>query len=141
MELLEQSIIDNGFCFPVVVVWDPDDEVYVIVDGFHRYTIMKDYLGVDELPVVVLDEDISQRMFSTIQFNRARGVHQVDLVADMVKTLSETKTDAEIAQHLGMEDEEVFRLKQITGIAELFKDTTSSQSWRIEELEDEETGG
>lgn len=135
MELLEQSIIDNGFCFPVVVVWDPEDEVYVIVDGFHRYTIMKDYLGCQELPVVVLEQDISQRMCSTIQFNRARGVHQVDLVADMVKSLSETKTDEEIAQHLGMEEEEVFRLKQITGIAALFKDSTYSQSWEMEEIE------
>ena len=136
MELLLQSIKDNGFCFPVVTVYDPDDDVYVIVDGFHRYSIFKDYLNADEIPIVVLKQDMKQRMASTVQFNRARGVHQVELMGDLVQGLiDQGATDEEIAQHLGMELEEVFRLKQITGIAEIFKNQTYSKSWRMEEFD------
>lgn len=138
MQLLLQSIIDNGFCFPVVTVYDPDEDVYVIVDGFHRYSIFKDYLEAKELPIVVLNHDIKQRMASTVQFNRARGVHQVELMGDLVKALiDQGSTDEEIAKHLGMDLEEVFRLKQITGIAELFKNQTYSKSWVMEEVPDE----
>lgn len=138
MQLLLQSIQDNGFCFPVVTVYDPDEDVYVIVDGFHRYSIFKDYLEADELPIVVLEQDIKQRMASTVQFNRARGVHQVELMGDLVKSLiNQGATDEEIAKHLGMDLEEVFRLKQITGIAELFKNQTYSKSWVVEEVPDE----
>ncbi|NCB94715.1 MAG: chromosome partitioning protein ParB [Clostridia bacterium] len=136
MELLLQSIKDNGFCFPVVTVYDPDDDVYVIVDGFHRYSIFKDYLEADEIPIVVLKQDMKQRMASTVQFNRARGVHQVELMGDLVQGLiDQGATDEEIAQHLGMELEEVFRLKQITGIAEIFKNQTYSKSWHMEEFD------
>lgn len=138
MQLLLQSIIDNGFCFPVVTVYDPDEDIYVIVDGFHRYSIFKDYLEADQLPIVVLNQDIKQRMASTVQFNRARGVHQVELMGDLVKALIEQGVDdEEIAKHLGMELEEVFRLKQITGIAELFKNQTYSKSWVMEDVPDE----
>lgn len=139
MQLLLQSIQDNGFCFPVVTVFDPEEDVYVIVDGFHRYSIFKDYLEAEEIPIVVLDQSISQRMASTVQFNRARGVHQVELMGDLVKALIDQGVeDEEIAKHLGMDLEEVFRLKQITGIAELFKNQTYSKSWVIEEVPDDE---
>lgn len=138
MQLLLQSIQDNGFCFPVVTVWDPDEEVYVIVDGFHRYSIFKDYLEAEEIPIIVLDHDIAQRMASTVQFNRARGVHQVELMGDLVKAMiDQGVTDEEISKHLGMDLEEVFRLKQITGIAELFKNQTYSKSWVMEDVPDE----
>lgn len=138
MQLLLQSIQDNGFCFPVVTVYDPDEEVYVIVDGFHRYSIFKDYLEAKELPIVVLEQNIAQRTASTVQFNRARGVHQVELMGDLVKAMIEQGVDdEEIAKHLGMDLEEVFRLKQITGIAELFKNQSYSKSWVIEEVPDE----
>lgn len=139
MALLEESIMSNGFCFPVVTVWDPDCQKYVIVDGFHRYTIMRDYLGADKLPIIVLDHDISQRMAATVQFNRARGVHQVELMGDLVRSLVEQGLpDEEIAQRLGMEDEEVFRLKQITGIAELFKNQMYSRAWTMMEVPEDE---
>lgn len=138
MQLLLQSIKDNGFCFPVVTVYDPDEDAYVIVDGFHRYSIFKDYLEAEEIPIVVLNQDIKQRMASTVQFNRARGVHQVELMGDLVKALiDQGSTDEEISKHLGMDLEEVFRLKQITGIAELFKNQTYSKSWVVEEMPDE----
>lgn len=132
MELLLQSIIDNGFCFPVVTIYDEADDCYTIVDGFHRYSIFRDYLQASEIPIVVLEQSIAQRMAATVQFNRARGVHQVELMGDLVKALAEQGlSDEEIAEHLGMDDEEVYRLKQITGIAELFKNQVYSKSWTM----------
>lgn len=138
MKLLEQSIVDNGFCFAIVTIWDEDLQKYVIIDGFHRYTVLKDYLQATEIPIVVLKHDIKQRMSATVQFNRARGVHQVELMGDLVKSLvGQGMQDEDIAKHLGMEMEEVFRLKQITGIAELFKNTDYSRSWEMMEVEED----
>lgn len=137
MILLQESIMTNGFCFPVVVIHDEDLGKYVIVDGFHRYTVLKDYLGCTELPVVVLQHDPAQRMAATVQFNRARGVHQVELMGDLVRALTEQGLDDdEIGRRLGMELEEVFRLKQITGIAELFKNQVYSRAWEMAEVPD-----
>ncbi len=137
MQLLEESIVSNGFCFPVVTIWDPDLEKYIIIDGFHRYLIFRDWLRAKELPIVVLEHDISQRMAATVQFNRARGVHQVELMGDLVRAMVEQEVpDDEIAEKLGMEIEEVFRLKQITGIAELFKNQIYSKAWEMMEVPD-----
>lgn len=136
MKLLEQSIVDNGFCFPVVTIWDAEEEKYIIVDGFHRYTIFKDYLQAKELPIVVLEQDIKQRMAATVQFNRARGVHQVEMMGDLVKALIEQgASEDDIAKHLGMQLEEVMRLKQITGVAELFKKQLYSPAWEMKDME------
>jgi len=136
MALLEESILANGFCFAVVTIWDPDLEKYVIIDGFHRYLIFRDYLQAKELPIIVLEHDITKRMEATVQFNRARGVHQVELMGDLVQALVEQGVpDEEIAQKLGMEIEEVFRLKQITGIAELFKNQIYSKAWEMREVD------
>jgi ParB-like chromosome segregation protein Spo0J len=135
MALLEESILNNGFCFAVVTIWDEDQEKYIIVDGFHRYLIFRDYLQAKELPIIVLEHSIAQRMAATVQFNRARGVHQVELMADLIKALVEQEVDdEEISKQLGMEIEEVFRLKQITGIAELFKNQIYSKSWEMQEV-------
>lgn len=137
MLLLEESILANGFCFPVVTIWDEDMEKYVIIDGFHRYQIFRDYLQATEIPIIVLEHDISQRMAATVQFNRARGVHQVELMGDLVRALVEQGvSDDDIAQRLGMELEEVFRLKQITGIADLFKNQVYSRAWEMTEVAD-----
>ena len=138
MQLLYQSIKDCGFCYAVTTVWDADLEKYVVVDGFHRYTILKDWFKATEIPILVLDMNISQRMAATVQFNRARGVHQVELMGDLVQSLVEQGvSDEEIATHLGMEEEEVFRLKQVTGIAELFKNQTYSRAWEMKEVNDD----
>ncbi|PRR85509.1 ParB N-terminal domain-containing protein [Clostridium luticellarii] len=135
MRLLETSILENGFTFAIVTVWDPDIEKFVIVDGFHREEILKFWLECEEIPIVVLEQDIAQRLAATVQFNRARGVHQVDLMGDLVKSLFEQgQDDQEIAKQLGMEPEEVFRLKQITGIAELFKNQKYSKAWEMHEV-------
>jgi len=137
MELLEESIVANGFCFAVVTIWDSDIEKYIIIDGFHRYLILRDYFEAKQIPIIVLGHDISQRMAATVQFNRARGVHQVELMGDLVRALIEQGVDDNaISQQLGMELEEVFRLKQITGIAELFKKQTYSKAWEMSEVDE-----
>jgi len=135
MELLKQSIIDNGFCFPIVTIWDNDLEKYVIIDGFHRFTICQpDWLDIPEVPIVVLDHDISKRMAATMQFNKARGVHQVDLDADLIRSLLEQgQNEEEISIHLGIDTETIHRYKSLTGIAELFKNSQYSVSWSVEE--------
>jgi hypothetical protein len=133
MDLLEESIISNGFCFPIVTIWDYEMEKFIIVDGFHRDEIFRSFLGAEEIAIIVLEQDTAQRMAATVQFNRARGVHQVELMGDLVQSLiNQGVYDEEIAKRLGMEIEEVFRLKQITGIAELFKNQTYSKSWEME---------
>lgn len=137
MVLLQESILANGFCFPIVTIYDPDLERYIIIDGFHRYSILKDYLGCEQIPVVVLEHNITQRMEATVQFNRARGAHQVELMGDLVAALAkQCVADDEIAVKLGMELEEVLRLKQVTGIAELFKNQQYSSSWEMAEVEE-----
>lgn len=139
MDLLRQSIVDNGFAFPIVTIYDPDLERFVVIDGFHRYLISgPDWLDMAYVPVVVLDHDISQRMTATWQFNKARGVHQVDLDADLIRALIEQGLpEDEIAQHLGIDLDTVFRYKQVTGIAELFRGAAYSTSWEIVEVPDE----
>ena len=132
MELLYKSILEDGLTMPVVTFYDDKIDRYVIVDGFHRYTIVKDYFKSDVVAISVIDKDIKQRMASTVRHNRARGVHKVDLQADMViDLLKKGWNDNDISKELGMTLEEVLRLKQQTGIAELFKDRTHSKSWIV----------
>ena len=139
MELVKQSIIDNGFCFPIVTIWSEEDEKYIIIDGFHRYTMsMPEWLDLPEVPIVVLEHNISQRMAATIQFNKARGVHAVDGDAEIVKALTEQGlTDEEISQHLGIDIETILRYKSLTGITELFKNVNDSRSWDAGEFDNE----
>ena len=133
MELLYKSILEDGLTMPVVTFYDDKIDKYVIVDGFHRYTIVKDYFKSDVVAISVIEKDIKQRMASTVRHNRARGVHKVDLQADMVvDLLKKGCDDNDISKELGMTLEEVLRLKQQTGIAELFKDRTHSKSWIVE---------
>lgn len=132
MELLYKSILEDGLTMPVVTFYDDKIDKYVIVDGFHRYTIVKDYFKSDVVAISVIEKDIKQRMASTVRHNRARGVHKVDLQADMVvDLLKKGWDDNDISKELGMTLEEVLRLKQQTGIAELFKDRTHSKSWIV----------
>ena len=136
MDLLETSIRNNGFCFPIVTIYDDIIDKYIVIDGFHRYTILKERFEAKEIPVVVLKHDLSQRMTATVQFNRARGVHSTELMGDLVQALiNQGMEDLEIAKHLGMEYEEVYRLKQVTGIADIFKNQTYSKSWQMMEVD------
>ena len=110
MELLETSIWEDGYTMPIVTVYDPEDEMYIVVDGFHRYSTMINSKRIREreeehLPISVLNKDISDRMASTIRHNRARGSHYVMDMAEIVRSLKDDEKvdDAWIRQHLGME--------------------------------------
>jgi ParB-like chromosome segregation protein Spo0J len=135
MKLLYESIKEDGYTMPIVCYYHKDDDVYEIVDGFHRYGIMLKHKDIYEreggcLPVSVIDKPISERMASTIRHNRARGTHNIDLMSNIVAELVEMgKSDAWIARHLGMDIDEILRLKQITGLAALFADQDYSMAW------------
>ena len=135
MELLYQSIKEDGYTMPIVCYYHEEDDMYEIVDGFHRYTVMLKYKDIYEreggcLPVSVIDKPISERMASTIRHNRARGTHNIDLMSNIVAELVEMgKSDHWIAKHLGMDVDEILRLKQITGLAALFSDKEFSRAW------------
>jgi hypothetical protein len=133
MALLQQSILDNGFCFPIVAIWDDAEEVFIIIDGFHRDTMGDSaWLDLDYIPLVWLEHDMSQRLAATMQFNKARGVHQVDLDADLIRALAEQGlADEDISVHLGLDLETIHRYKQLTGIAELFKNAEYSAAWEM----------
>jgi ParB-like chromosome segregation protein Spo0J len=130
MDLLEHSIREDGVTQPVVTFYDADADIYVVVDGFHRYTVLTKRLKCKQIPVVTIDKPIQDRMASTIRHNRARGKHKVDLMSDMVvKLLKLGWKDIDVANHLGMTAEEVLRLKQMTGLAGLFDGQPYSKAW------------
>ena len=142
MALLETSIWEDGYTQPVVTVYDPDKDVYVVVDGFHRFLTLKNSKRINErekgmLPVVVLKKEISDRMASTIRHNRARGSHNIELMSTIVSELVEMgKSDGWICKHIGMSQDELLRLKQITGVAALFMNRDFSASWDAEVADD-----
>ena len=139
MELLETSIREDGYTQPVVTVYDPEKDQYIVVDGFHRFLILKNSADINQreggmLPCVVLNKDISDRMASTIRHNRARGSHNVELMSAIVAELVEMgKGDRWICKHIGMSPDEVLRMKQITGLASLFANKDFSDSWEAEQ--------
>ena len=126
MKLLYDSIKEDTYTMPIVCYYLPDIDKYEIVDGFHRYTTMLAHKDIYErehglLPVVVIDKPLSDRMASTVRHNRARGTHDINLMTNIVAELKESgMSDAWILKHLGMDAEELLRLKQITGLAALF---------------------
>ncbi len=136
MKLLYESIKTDGYTMPIVCYHDEKADDYIIVDGFHRYRIMLEHPDIYEreqgmLPVSVINKTIDQRMASTIRHNRARGSHDVDLMSNIVKELHELgRSDAWISKHLGMDKDEILRLKQITGLAALFKDVKFGKAWK-----------
>jgi ParB-like chromosome segregation protein Spo0J len=135
MALLETSIWEDGYTMPVVCYYLPDEDVYEIVDGYHRYTTLKTSARIYErekglLPVVVIQKDESNRMASTIRHNRARGSHSIELMSNIVAELTRAgMSDAWIIRHIGMDKDELLRLKQITGLADLFKDREFSEAF------------
>ena len=135
MNLLEKSILEDGYTMPIVCYYLPNEDVYEIVDGFHRFTVMQKNRIIREreegmMPVVVIEKDISNRMASTIRHNRARGSHDIDLMSSIVSELTKAgMSEAWIMRNIGMDADELLRLKQITGLAELFKDKEFSNSF------------
>jgi len=130
MRLLRLSIEADGFTQPIVA-WAHDDGTYEGVDGFHRHLVGK-ALGLSHLPLVVINPDRSDkadRIASTIRHNRARGKHTVEAMSDIVIELKRRNwSDDKIGRELGMDPDEVLRLCQITGLAEVFKSHEFSKS-------------
>lgn len=136
MKLLALSIGEDGYTQPIVA-WGKND-YYEVVDGFHRNRVGKENKDVRErirgyLPITLINhdrEDKGDRIAATIRHNRARGKHQVGAMSDIVLELSRRNwSDQKISRELGMEPDEVLRLKQITGLAELFSDAEFSKAW------------
>jgi SAM-dependent methyltransferase len=125
----------TGYTQPVVTLWDPSQEKWVIIDGFHRYYVMKTCPDIYEmchglLPIVVLQKGINDRMASTVRHNRARGKHSIQGMSNLVLSMFEQGwSDQEICAELGMSAEEILRLKHITGFSKLFADVKYQKAW------------
>ena len=126
MKLLELSIWEDGFTMPCVCYYDEEEDNYILVDGYHRYQVLKTSKRIYQrenglLPVVVIDKELSNRMASTIRHNRARGTHNIELMCHIVAELDRAgMSDEWIMKNIGMDRDEVLRLKQISGLADLF---------------------
>lgn len=138
MELLKRSIIEDGYTMPIVAY---KSDVIKIVDGFHRRQSERNNPEISEstfgrVPLTQIrkeQESTGDRMASTIRHNRARGVHNIELMSNIVAELVEMgKGDAWICKHIGMSADELLRLKQITGLAALFQNKSFSSSWEVE---------
>lgn len=136
MELLEVSIVNDGYTQPIVT-WAKDD-AHEVVDGFHRSRVGKESKLVAQrvqgyLPVVEIRKEQqgkNDRIASTIRHNRARGKHQVDAMSEIVMELKNRNwTNKRIAKELGMDEDEILRLCQITGLEHLFTDQDFSRAW------------
>lgn len=135
MRLLYTSILHDGYTQPVVTVYDPDSDCYVIVDGFHRYSTVKNNPDIRErnggrVPIVVIDKPINDRMASTVRHNRARGKHSVAGMASMVFSMLDNGwSDAAVCAELGLEADELVRLKHVTGFSKLFENVDYQRAW------------
>ena len=138
MKLLRLSVEADGYTQPIVVC--PQGEAYVVVDGFHRHLVGRDPSFASKLhghlPVTRIRPsrgDKPDRIASTIRHNRARGKHVVNAMSEIVVDLKRRNwSDAKIAIELGMDEDEVLRLKQVTGLAELFAEKEYSRAWTPE---------
>lgn len=137
MRLLQLSIMSDGYTQPIVA-WPDAGGSYEVIDGFHRNRVGREVGAVRKrvmgrLPIAVINSERTSkedRIAATIRHNRARGKHAVDAMAEIVMDLSRRNWDDEkIAKELGMEPDEVLRLKQVTGLAELFSDREFSEAW------------
>lgn len=143
MELLRTSIMEDGYTQPIVT--NEEEDKRIVVDGFHRNRVGKECEDVREriqgyLPVVQIratQVDRSDRMAATVRHNRARGKHKVEAMTEMVLELKKRNwSDAKISKNLGMDEDEILRLCQLSGLTELFEDQEFSQSWDVEDFEE-----
>lgn len=139
MELLKVSIMEDGYTQPVVTFDDPQGRI--VVDGFHRTRVGKECKEVKVrtlgyMPVVTINEereDRGDRIASTIRHNRARGKHKIDAMSEIVVELKRRNwSDEKIAKNLGMDPDEILRLSQISGLAEMFADKEFSEAWEAD---------
>jgi len=147
MKLLEKSITADGYTQPIVSWEVEENTTYEVVDGFHRNRIGKESKKVSKrvhgyLPLVVINHDRldkGDRIAATIRHNRARGKHKVDAMSDIVLDLKRRNwSDEKIGRELGMDPDEVLRLAQITGLAEMFKDKEFSQAWEVNSINEDD---
>lgn len=140
MKLLETSILADGYTQPIVTAPEEDKRIPV-VDGFHRNRVGKESPLVQErvhgyLPIVRIrstQTDRGDRIASTIRHNRARGKHQVDQMSAIVIELKRRNwTDKKIAKELGMDEDEILRLCQITGLRDVFGNADFSKAWELD---------
>lgn len=135
MQLLYISILKDGYTQPIVTIYDSEKDKYIIVDGFHRYSVCKMNKDIYErnnglLPIVVIDKPVNERMASTVRHNRARGKHSISGMSNMVfKLLDNGWDDKEICNELGLEAEELLRLKHLTGFSKLFENIEYKKAW------------
>jgi ParB-like chromosome segregation protein Spo0J len=140
LRLLYHSIKQDGYTQPVVTVYDEAKDQYVIVDGFHRHLVMKYHKDIYDrtnghLPVVVLDKSINDRMASTVRHNRARGKHQITGMANIVFSMLDNGwSDEDICAEMGMEADELIRLKYVTGFAKLFENVEYGKAWETRRM-------
>lgn len=141
MKLLETSIREDGYTQPIVA-WR-NENLIEVVDGFHRNRVGKECKDISErvhgyLPVVIINDnklDKGDRISATIRHNRARGKHRIDSMSDIVIELKRRNwSDKKISEQLGMDADEVLRLTQITGLAEMFANREFSQAWEVDKL-------
>lgn len=141
MKLLTRSINADGYTQPIVS-WVDEERKREVIDGFHRYRVGTENETVrlrvkGYLPVTTINQHMEgrgDRIASTIRHNRARGKHAISAMSDIVVELSKRNWgDKRIAKELGMDPDEVLRLKQITGLAELFADEEFSEAWESEQ--------
>jgi ParB-like chromosome segregation protein Spo0J len=146
MELLRHSIITDGYTQPIVAMLDEIGN-HEVIDGFHRNRVGKECKDVVErlngyLPVVTIRDSQQgrcDRIASTIRHNRARGKHKVDSMSEIVLELKRRNwSDKKIAIELGMDQDEILRLKQIAGLADMFADHEFSEAWEAELLTSED---
>lgn len=147
MKLLEHSIHEDGYTQPIVS-WSREDQMFEVVDGFHRNRVGKESKKVCKrvhgyLPLVVINEgrkDKGDRVAATIRHNRARGKHKVDAMSEIVLDLKKRNwSDEKIGRELGMDPDEVLRLCQITGLAEMFADKEFSEAWAVGSINEIDT--
>lgn len=132
MGLLKECILKYGFLFPIVTTYDKTQEKYRIIDGYHRYETLR-RIGAKTVAIVDLQLSYHDAVQLTVLMNRIKGLHQVELMSDLVVKLEDLGLeDEEICSNLGMEPEEYMRLKQQLGIAHAFKDHRYSMSWEEE---------
>ena len=130
MRLLKHSIEEDGYTQPIVTYYDSQNDKYIIVDGFHRYRCAKEYFHLKQIPIVTIDKNLDDRIASTIRHNRARGTHQILDMGKIVMDLTKSGWDeSTISLHLGMELDEIIKLKQINGLKEAFANHEFSKSW------------
>lgn len=130
---LLRSMLKYGITSPLIV--HKQEDKYMLIDGFHRWKLISRNKELAQnlnhkVPVVALHLPLNDRIAASICYNRACGQNKITELAEIVKTLSDHGWSSQkIMTELGMEADEVLRLKQFTGLGELFKEEEYSNGW------------